>query len=127
VFVIELLTTSGKVCEGYATYEEARRRVESFPAEALAGVPLIFEELADGSQRLVRDDGKPLQWHRLEDDAPAATDEPIPLVDEASGLLGEGKWVLLDRPRPQDDPDEEPPLRLDDLFPPDPPAPSGSP
>jgi hypothetical protein len=55
--------------------------VEIFPADRLVGLPLIFEELADGSQRLVREDGKPLQWHRIEEDTPAGPDEPVPLCD----------------------------------------------
>jgi hypothetical protein len=127
VFLVELTTTSGKVCESYATYEAARRRVDLFPDGGLVGLPLIFEELADGSQRLVRDDGKPLQWHRLEEDAPRGPDEPLPLCDESSGLLGEGKWVLLDRPRPQDDAWDDEPLRVDDLPPPESPGPSDIP
>jgi hypothetical protein len=102
VFIVELNTTAGRVCESFETYQEALHRVENFPAEALAGLPLIFEELPDGSQRLVRDDGKPLQWHRLEEDCPAGPDEVLPLADESSGLLGEGKWVLKESPGPQE-------------------------
>lgn len=103
MFIVELSTTTGMVRESYPTYEAARRRVDLFPAESLIGLPLIFEELADGSQRLVREDGKPLQWHRLPEDAPSGPDEPIPLCEEPSGLLGEGRWVLLERPQPQED------------------------
>jgi hypothetical protein len=123
VFIVELTTTGGKVCEGFPTYEEARRRVESFPAESLVGIPLIFEEFPDGSQRLVREDGKALQWHRLADDAPPGPDEPLPLVDESSGLLGEGRWVLRERPSPQDDDWDDEPLPWDETPPPDPPPP----
>jgi hypothetical protein len=113
VFIVELTTTTGKVCENFATYEEAFRRVEGFPAEGLVGLPLIFEELVDGSQRLVREDGKPLQWHRLPEDAPHGPDEPLPLADESSGLLGEGRWIPLPQPTPQEDEgDDEPPLPL---------------
>jgi hypothetical protein len=97
VFIVEMLTTEGPLCEPYATYEEARRRVELFPAESLIGLPLIFEELADGSQRIVRDDGKPLQWHRLPDDSPQP-DEPLPLCDDSFAPLGDGKWVPIERP-----------------------------
>ena len=97
MFIIELVTTTGKVCEKYATYEEARRRVESFAAESLVGLPLIFRELTDGSERLVREDGKPLQWHRLEEEPPTAADEPLP-VSEPSGLT---VWPIL----PEDDED----------------------
>jgi hypothetical protein len=102
MFIVELTTKTGTVCESHATYEEAKRRVESFPAESLIGMPLLFEELPDGSQRLVREDGKPLQWHRLPDDRPAGPDEALPLCDESSGLLGEGRWKLMERPGPQD-------------------------
>jgi hypothetical protein len=103
MFIVELVTTTGTVCESFATHEEARHRIEQFPAGGLVGVPLVFEELADGSQRLVREDGKPLQWHRHCDEAPAASDEPVPLCDETSGLLGEGRWVPLPHPGPQED------------------------
>src|SRR5262249_10919090 len=62
--------------------EEARRRVDLFPAETIFGIPFIFQELPDGSQRLVRDDGKPLQWHRPSDDSPPIADQPIPVSDD---------------------------------------------
>jgi hypothetical protein len=102
VFIVELATTTGKVCESYPTYELALHRVEHFPADGLVGLALIFEELPDGSQRLVRDDGKPLQWHRLEEDRPESVDEALPLADESSGLLGEGRWIVRDHPGPQE-------------------------
>jgi hypothetical protein len=122
VFLIEVITTTGRVSERFATYEEARRRVEQFPPESVVGIPFIFAELADGSQRLVREDGKPLQWHRHEETKAVGPDEPLPLADESSGLLGEGKWVLLERPTPQDDGLDDEPLRVDGLPPADPPA-----
>lgn len=100
MFIVEFTTTTGKVSEKFASYEEARRRVELFPAESLVGLPLIFRELADGSERLVRDDGKPLQWHRPEDEAPAAANEPLPL-SEASGNT-------VRHIRPEDDDPERP-------------------
>jgi hypothetical protein len=105
MYVVELTTTAGKLCESYPTYEEAKRRVDSLPAGAVLTLPLIFKQLADGSERLVREDGKPLQWHRLtEEDRPSGgPDEPLPLADESSGLLGEGRWVPLPAPEPQDD------------------------
>jgi hypothetical protein len=116
VFIVELTTTAGQVCESYATYEEARRRVELFPPGGLVGLPLIFEELPDGSQRLVREDGKPLQWHRLPEDAPPGPDAPLPLSDESSGLLGEGRWVPVERrPPPEEPEDEDGPLPLADV------------
>lgn len=108
MYIVELTTKTGTICEAHATYEEAKRRVELFPAESLIGMPLLFEELPDGSQRLVREDGKPLQWHRLPDDRPAGPDEALPLCDDASDLLGEGRWKLVERPGPQDEWDDEP-------------------
>jgi hypothetical protein len=81
VFIVELLTTSGRVCEPFETLEEARHRVESFPPDNLVTLPLIFEILPDGSERLVRDDGKPLQWHRPSDDAATISEERLPLAD----------------------------------------------
>ncbi|HEX5269594.1 MAG TPA: hypothetical protein VFW33_03855, partial [Gemmataceae bacterium] len=95
----------------YATYEEARRRVEQFAPGGVVGIPFIFAELADGSQRLVREDGKPLQWHRVaQEQAADAPEEPLPLADESSGLLGEGKWVPLPEPTPQEEWADEDPL-----------------
>jgi hypothetical protein len=81
VFIIEAITKTKPVCEQCATYEEAVKRVEQLSGEII-GLPLIFEELPDGSQRLVREDGKPLQWHRLPDDRPAGPDEPLPMCEE---------------------------------------------
>jgi hypothetical protein len=111
LYIVELSTPAGKVSEVYATYEEARRRVDQFAPEGVVGIPFIFAELADGSQRLVREDGKPLQWHRVAQreaaDAVEAADEPLPLADESSGLLGEGRWVPIERP-PEDDWGAEP-------------------
>jgi hypothetical protein len=112
VFIVEMTTRTGKVCESFATYEEARRRVDLFPVESLIGIALIFQELPDGSQRLVRDDGKPLQWHRLPDDRPPGPDEPIPLVEEElpGGLERKIIWTRADKTR--DDGSEDEPLPL---------------
>jgi hypothetical protein len=88
-YIVEVLTREGTICERFATYEEARRRVERLPADIILGVPFIFRELTDGSQRLVREDGKPLQWHRLESDKDAPMDEPVPLSDDIP-LSGDG-------------------------------------
>jgi hypothetical protein len=114
VFIVEMMTTSGMVCESFASYEEARRRVDLFPAEALLGMPLIFQELPDGSQRLVREDSKPLQWHRLPDDRPPGPDEPLPLAEEAlPGLSSaEGKILWTTREPDAFDDAEEGPLPL---------------
>jgi hypothetical protein len=81
VFIVEIPTKAGPVCESFATFAEAKHRVDGFPADGLAGMPLIFQELPDGSQRLVREDGKPLQWHRLPEGFPAGPPEPVPLAD----------------------------------------------
>jgi hypothetical protein len=114
VFIVELTTTTGKVCESYATYEEARHRVESLPAESLVGMPFIFQELADTSQRLVRDDGKPLQWHRLPQiqaqDLPPGPDEPLPLDEGLAEQFTEGCKVDLPPPDMNDDGEEPLPL-----------------
>jgi hypothetical protein len=111
MFIIEFITTTGKVCESYPTYEEAKRRVEQFPAESLVTMPLIFEELADSSQRIVRDDGKPLQWHRLPDDRLIGPDEPLPLLDVPPELAppdGQTSSVRPARPPVDDSADDEP-------------------
>jgi serine/threonine protein kinase len=110
VFIVELTTTTGKVCEGYATYEEAQRRVDSLPAECLVGLPLIFEELVDTSQRLVREDGKPLQWHRVPEaqDLPPGPDEPLPLDEGLAECFGEGCRVELPPPETDGLDDDEP-------------------
>jgi hypothetical protein len=112
VFIIELTTTTGKVCESYPTYEEARRRVESLPAECLVGLPLLFEELVDTSQRLVREDGKPLQWHRVPEaqDLPPGPDEPLPLDEGLAERFAEG--CKVERFGPEEDDDGEAPLPL---------------
>jgi hypothetical protein len=65
VFLVEMTTKAGRICESFATYDEAKCRVAQFPEEDLIGMAFIFQDLPDGSQRLIRDDGKPLQWHRL--------------------------------------------------------------
>jgi hypothetical protein len=88
MFVLEMVTKDGRLSERFATFEEAKRRVEVFAADRLVAIPLIFEELPDGSERLVRADGKPLQWHRLPADVPEpppGPDEAIPLADPLPG------------------------------------------
>lgn len=79
-FIVELTTRDGPISERFATYEQARQRVEDVPPESLLGLPLIFQELPDGSYRAVREDGKPLQWHRIMDETVAP--EALPLSDE---------------------------------------------
>jgi hypothetical protein len=66
VFLVEAMTTAGRVSEAFATYEEAAARVASIPDAELVGMPLIFQDLPDGSQRIVREDGKPTpcRWPR---------------------------------------------------------------
>jgi hypothetical protein len=85
MFIVEMRTQSGTVCEPYETLAEAQRRVQVFPADSLVTLPLIFEILPDGSERLVRDDGKPLQWHRPADDAPPVPEEPLPVSEPLPG------------------------------------------
>jgi hypothetical protein len=103
VFLVELATRDGRVSERYATYAEARRRVEQFPADRLVGLPLIFQELPDGSERLVREDGKPLQFHRRFAEDEGCPGDPLPLSEDASGLVGPDGKLRLVEPRPPDD------------------------
>ena len=92
---------------------EALEQGDPCAAERL--LPLVYQELRRlAAQRLVREDGKPLQWHRLPDEARPSSDEPLPLCDESSGLLGEGKWVPLPNPGPQGDAGDDDPLPLAD-------------
>jgi hypothetical protein len=105
VFIVEAVTKTGKVCERYATYEEARRRVDALPPEGVIGLPFIYQELADGSQRLVREDGKPLQWHRITEEIAPEADAPVPLSEDTLGLFGPGKGPRLIASGPE--PEEE--------------------
>jgi hypothetical protein len=101
VFIVELTTRQGRVCERYETYAEARRRVEQFPADSLVGLAFIFQELPDGSERLVREDGKPIQFHRcLVEDAKDCSDTPLPLVEDPSELLGPERTIRFMEPQP---------------------------
>jgi hypothetical protein len=106
VFIVEAVTKTGKVCERYATFEEARHRVDGLPAEGVIGLPFIYQELADGSQRLVREDGKPLQWHRMTEEIAPAADAPVPLSEETLGLFGPGKEIRMITSKPEDEEDE---------------------
>lgn len=117
MYIIEIVTPTEKICESFPTYEEARRRVEQFPADSLVSLPLIFKKLEDDSQRLVRDDEKPLHWHRLEqDELPPHSNEPIPLTDVViEGDVSE-VWMKADQENPQD---EEPPLPWPDSLDPE--------
>jgi hypothetical protein len=101
-FIVELTTLQGRVSERYGTYDEARKRVEQFPADSLVGLPFIFQELSDGSERAVREDGKPLQFHRqLVEDSSAAPDEPLPLVeDDPLGPDAKIRFVEPEEPEP---------------------------
>jgi hypothetical protein len=113
VFIVDFTTRQGRVTERFETYEEALRRVEGFPADALLGPAYIFQQLADGSERLVREDGKPLQFHRLlVEDSRAAPEEPLPLAEGESGLVGpEGKLRIV-QPQPQPFEDDDDPIPL---------------
>ena len=79
MFLVEITTKSGKFCERFRSYARAKRRIEQVAQEDLIGIPCIYQELPDGSQRLVREDGKPLQWHRLDENVPFV-DETLPLA-----------------------------------------------
>jgi hypothetical protein len=102
VYIVEVLTRAGKICEKFPSYELARRRVMRLREEDLAGIPFIFQELPDGSQRLVREDGKPLQWHRLPDHEDRLEDDaPLPLADSDGSLLDRMK-IIERRENPED-------------------------
>jgi hypothetical protein len=111
VFIVELTTRDGRVCERYDTYAEARKRVEQFPAASLVGHPCIFAQLPDGSERLVREDGKPLQFHRgPAEEVRGCADDPLPLAEDAAGLVGPDGKLRLVAPHPPEDGWEDLPL-----------------
>jgi len=89
------------------TYADAVKRVEQLSGE-LIGLALIFEDLPDGSQRIVREDGKPLQWHRLPDDRPAGPDEPLPLCEDVPEFLRGARPTEIQPPREEDEGDAIP-------------------
>ncbi len=100
-FIVEIKTTSGPLSESFETYEAAKHRVDSFPDHSLVGMPMIYQELPDGSQRLVREDLKPLQVHRLKEDFSPDLDEPVPLVDPSDqGAVHSQFGVPDDEPLP---------------------------
>lgn len=114
MFIVELTTTTGRVSERFETCEEAQRRVDGFPAGSLIGMAFIYHELPDGSQRLVRADGKPLQWHRLVTDL-APEDDVVPLSEGSLDLFdAEGRPRAVVRFVSQAEPEESLPL-IDDL------------
>lgn len=80
MFIVEITTRAGRICERFRSFARAKRRIDQFKDEDLIGIPFIYQELTDGSQRLVREDGKPLQWHRHPDEV-LACDEPLPLAE----------------------------------------------
>lgn len=80
MFIVEITTRTGRICERFRSFARAKQRIDQFKDDELIGIPFIYQELADGSQRLVREDGKPLQWHRHPDEG-LASDEPLPLSD----------------------------------------------
>jgi hypothetical protein len=100
-YIIEVTTTAGKICERFRSYPRAKRRVDQLPAETMVGMPMIFAVLPDGSQRLVREDGKPLQWHRLADDGSVVTDEAIPLAESDESLDWRSKIGRFERKQTQ--------------------------
>ena len=78
-------------------------RVDGLLAEGAVGLPCIYQELADGSQRLVREDGKPLQWHRMTEEIAPAADAPVPLSEETLDLFGPGKEIRMITSEPEDE------------------------
>ncbi len=107
MFIVEAITRTVPVCESFATYAEAVKRVEQLSGEVI-GLPLIFEDLPDGSQRVVREDGKPLQWHRLPDDRLAGPDEPLPLCEEIPEFLRGAKAREAQPPAQEEEGDSIP-------------------
>ncbi|MGL4550839.1 MAG: hypothetical protein ACRC33_06600 [Gemmataceae bacterium] len=105
MFLVEVMTTAGRLSEAFPTYEAASARVDAIPDAELLGMPLIFQDLPDGSQRIVRYDGKPLQAHR-----PTLAADPgdaLPMATE-DVPLGELRPVYM---TPQDEaPDTVDPL-----------------
>jgi hypothetical protein len=85
VFLLEVVTRSGRVSESFPTYEAALARLAAIADDELLTMPLIFQDLPDGSQRIVREDGKPLQAHRptlaadMNEDALPLAEEEVPL------------------------------------------------
>lgn len=109
-FLVDLTTRAGRVCERYETYEEARKRVDQFPPDSIVGLAYIFQELADGSERLVRDDGKALQYHRrVVEESKECPDEPLPLTEE-SLPVPEGRPRIVELRPPDDGWDDDLPL-----------------
>ncbi len=102
MFLVEAVTTAGRLSEAFPTYEEARRRAGSIPAGDLVTAPLIYQELPDGSQRVVRDDGKPLQAHRHR--MPGEDEDALPLAAE-DVPLGDLRVIYT----PQEDADADAP------------------
>jgi hypothetical protein len=110
-FIVEFNTRQGRVVERYETYAEALRRVEQFPADSLVGLAFIFQQLPDGSERLVREDGKPLQLHRaLVEEAKDCADDPLPLSEDSFGLRGPDGQLRIVEPQPGGDGWEDLPL-----------------
>jgi len=107
-FIVDVMTTEGRICERHRSYARARRRIDQLPAETIVGLPMIFQILPDGSQRLVREDGKPLQWHRLAEDGSVVTDEPLPLADVDDDPTWTGPRIRPVEPEPWPADDDEP-------------------
>lgn len=105
VFLVEANTIHGPISEAYPRYEEALKRAEGLPSEELLSAVIIYQELADGSQRVVREDGKPLQAHRHA--MPGAEEEPLPLADEELPL---GKILAYYTPQEDTQPGEADPM-----------------
>jgi len=109
-FIVELATHQGRVCERFESYAEARRRVDQFPSDRLIGLAFIFQQLADGSERLVCEDGKPIQFHRrLVEESKDCLGDPLPLMEGDLGLFGpDGKLRIVEPQPPKDEWDDLP-------------------
>ena len=98
-FILDLTTSDGRDCERFESYAAARRRLEQFNAESMVGLAFIFEEFADGSERVVLEDGRPLQLHRSPvEEAREITDEPLPLAEDDPSAGAEANIRVVEPP-----------------------------
>ncbi len=112
-FIVEMTTREGRISERYETLALAQRRVAQFQTENLLGVAYIFQELVDGSERAVREDGKPLQLHRvLAEETTDRAGQPLPLCENVAEVVGPDAEIRPSEPPPANDVWDEPPLPL---------------
>ncbi len=115
MFLLEVRTWQGPISELFETYEEAARRLDSLPLDQIVSTPFIYQKLPDGSERVVREDQKPLQAHRIPEEV--IEDEPITLADSP---LEHGEIpttpIIRAIPRWKDEDEEEPLPLLEGPF-----------